>query len=97
MAYSCAVFTKPSATLEEAQREKFDLICRKLDLQPGERLLDVGAGWGGLVRHAAEHYGVRALGVTLSREQADWAQRAIARGRAPPPRRGPLSRLPRCA
>jgi len=77
MAYSCAVFRSPSATLEEAQREKFDLICRKLDLKRGERLLDVGAGWGGLVRHAAEHYGVRALGVTLSREQADWAQRAI--------------------
>ena len=77
MAYSCAVFSAPSATLAEAQREKFDLICRKLDLKPGERLLDVGAGWGGLVRHAAEHYGVRALGVTLSREQAEWAQRAI--------------------
>jgi cyclopropane-fatty-acyl-phospholipid synthase len=77
MAYSCAVFTTPSATLAEAQREKFDLICRKLDLRPGERLLDIGAGWGGLVRHAAEHYGVRALGVTLSRKQADWARRAI--------------------
>jgi cyclopropane-fatty-acyl-phospholipid synthase len=77
MAYSCAVFTTPSATLAEAQREKFDLICRKLDLKPGQRLLDVGAGWGGLVRHAAEHYGVRALGVTLSREQAEWAQRTI--------------------
>jgi len=77
MAYSCAVFSRPSATLAEAQREKFDLICRKLDLKPGERLLDVGAGWGGLVRHAAQHFGVRALGVTLSREQAEWAQRAI--------------------
>jgi cyclopropane-fatty-acyl-phospholipid synthase len=77
MAYSCAVFTTPSATLAEAQREKLDLICRKLDLKPGERLLDVGAGWGGLVRHAAEHYGARALGVTLSREQTEWAQRAI--------------------
>jgi len=77
MAYSCAVFATPSTTLAEAQRRKFDLICRKLDLKPGERLLDIGAGWGGLVRHAAEHYGVRALGVTLSREQADWARRAI--------------------
>jgi cyclopropane-fatty-acyl-phospholipid synthase len=77
MAYSCAVFREPGTTLEQAQREKFDLICRKLDLKPGQRLLDIGAGWGGLVRHAAEHYGVRALGVTLSREQADWAQRAI--------------------
>ena len=78
MAYSCAVFTTPGTGLQEAQREKFDLICRKLDLKPGERLLDIGAGWGGLVRHAARHYGVRALGVTLSREQADWARRAIA-------------------
>jgi cyclopropane-fatty-acyl-phospholipid synthase len=77
MAYSCAVFETPRTTLEQAQREKFDLICRKLELKPGQRLLDIGAGWGGLVRHAAERYGVRALGVTLSREQADWAQRAI--------------------
>jgi cyclopropane-fatty-acyl-phospholipid synthase len=77
MAYSCAVFPVPGASLEEAQREKFDLICRKLDLKPGRRLLDIGAGWGGLVRHAAERYGVHALGVTLSREQAEWAQRAI--------------------
>ena len=81
MAYSCAVFTTPGTNLQDAQREKFDLICRKLELQPGQRLLDVGAGWGGLVRHAAEHYGVRALGVTLSREQADWAQEAIAQDR----------------
>jgi cyclopropane-fatty-acyl-phospholipid synthase len=78
MAYSCAVFTRPDATLEQAQAEKFDLVCRKLDLQPGQRLLDVGAGWGGMVRHAAEHYGVRALGVTLSREQAAWATESIA-------------------
>jgi cyclopropane-fatty-acyl-phospholipid synthase len=77
MAYSCAVFQTPGASLEQAQHEKFDLICRKLDLKPGQRLLDIGAGWGGLVRHAAERYGVRALGVTLSREQAAWAQRAI--------------------
>lgn len=79
MAYSCAVFPREDAGLLEAQREKFDLICRKLDLRAGQRLLDVGAGWGGLVLHAAEHYGVSALGVTLSREQAEWAQRAIER------------------
>jgi cyclopropane-fatty-acyl-phospholipid synthase len=77
MAYSCAVFATPATTLDRAQREKFDLICRKLDLKPGQRLLDIGAGWGGLVRHAAEHYGARALGVTLSHAQATWAQRAI--------------------
>jgi cyclopropane-fatty-acyl-phospholipid synthase len=76
MTYSCAVFSSPESTLEEAQEEKVDLVCRKLALRPGDRLLDVGAGWGALVRHAA-NYGARALGVTLSREQARWAQRAI--------------------
>jgi cyclopropane-fatty-acyl-phospholipid synthase len=73
MVYSCAVFASPDTPLDEAQEEKLDLVCRKLDLQPGERLLDIGAGWGALVRHAAEHYGVRALGVTLSQRQAAWA------------------------
>jgi cyclopropane-fatty-acyl-phospholipid synthase len=77
MAYTCAVFPTEDATLEEAQFEKFDLVCRKLALQPGQRLLDVGCGWGGMVMHAAKHYGVKALGVTLSREQAEWAKRAI--------------------
>ena len=77
MTYTCAVYRKPEASLEEAQAEKYDLICRKLDLRPGQRLLDVGCGWGGMVRHAARHYGVRALGVTLSRAQASWAQAAI--------------------
>jgi cyclopropane-fatty-acyl-phospholipid synthase len=81
MAYTCAVFPTEDATLEEAQAEKFDLVCRKLGLRPGMRLLDVGCGWGGMVRHAAEHYGVHALGVTLSREQAQWAKEAIDRDR----------------
>ncbi len=71
MAYTCAVFPDQDATLEQAQFEKFDLVCRKLGLKPGDRLLDVGCGWGGMVRHAAEHYGVQALGVTLSRQQAE--------------------------
>ncbi|MBC2959396.1 class I SAM-dependent methyltransferase [Nocardioides deserti] len=79
MAYTCAVFADDSKSLEEAQTEKFDLICRKLDLRPGQRLLDVGCGWGGLVRHAATEYGVRALGVTLSLEQAHWAKEALDR------------------
>ncbi|GAC1379239.1 MAG: class I SAM-dependent methyltransferase [Marmoricola sp.] len=77
MTYTCAVFPSEDATLEEAQFEKYDLIARKLALKPGQRLLDVGCGWGGMVRHAAQHYGVKALGVTLSREQAEWAQAAI--------------------
>jgi len=77
MAYTCAVYPTEDATLDQAQAEKFDLVCRKLDLQPGMRLLDVGCGWGGMVRHAAEHYGVTALGVTLSRQQAEWAQKAV--------------------
>jgi cyclopropane-fatty-acyl-phospholipid synthase len=78
MAYTCAVYPGPDATLEEAQFEKFDLVARKLALEPGMRLLDVGCGWGGMVMHAAQHYGVRALGVTLSRQQAEWGQKAIA-------------------
>jgi cyclopropane-fatty-acyl-phospholipid synthase len=78
MTYSCAVFPTEDSSLETAQAEKIDLICRKLALQPGQRLLDVGAGWGALVRHAAEHYGVHALGVTLSSQQVAWAERAIA-------------------
>ena len=77
MTYTCAVFESESTTLEEAQHAKYDLVARKLDLQQGQRLLDVGCGWGGMVRHAAREYGVRALGVTLSREQAEWAQHRI--------------------
>jgi cyclopropane-fatty-acyl-phospholipid synthase len=77
MAYTCAVYPTADATLEQAQNEKFDLVCRKLALEPGMRLLDVGCGWGGMVIHAAKHYGVRALGVTLSRQQAEWAQKQI--------------------
>ena len=77
MTYTCAVFPTEDATLEEAQFAKYDLVCRKLDLKPGQRLLDVGCGWGGMVRHAVKEYGVTALGVTLSAEQASWAQDKI--------------------
>ncbi|MHB1433149.1 MAG: class I SAM-dependent methyltransferase [Streptosporangiaceae bacterium] len=77
MAYTCACFPAADATLEQAQHHKFDLVARKLALRPGMRLLDVGCGWGGMVMHAARHYGVRALGVTLSEQQALWAQKAI--------------------
>jgi cyclopropane-fatty-acyl-phospholipid synthase len=79
MAYTCAVFPKADASLEEAQEEKFDLVSRKLGLTPGMRLLDVGCGWGGMAVHAAKHYGVNVVAVTLSREQAEWGQRAVER------------------
>lgn len=79
MTYTCAVYPTLESTLEEAQFAKYDLVARKLDLQPGQRLLDIGCGWGGMVRHAAKHYGVKVLGVTLSREQATWAQDEIKR------------------
>jgi cyclopropane-fatty-acyl-phospholipid synthase len=78
MTYTCACFPEQSSTLEEAQAHKYDLVCRKIGLQPGMRLLDVGCGWGGMVMHAAKHYGVQALGVTLSRRQAEWAKEQIA-------------------
>jgi cyclopropane-fatty-acyl-phospholipid synthase len=79
MAYTCAVFPKADSTLEEAQEEKFDLVARKLGLAPGMRLLDVGCGWGGMAIHAAKHYGVNVVAVTLSREQAAWGQQAVER------------------
>jgi cyclopropane-fatty-acyl-phospholipid synthase len=77
MTYTCAVYPESTSSLEAAQATKYDLVARKLALEPGQRLLDVGCGWGGMVIHAAQHYGVRALGVTLSRQQAEWAQKAI--------------------
>jgi cyclopropane-fatty-acyl-phospholipid synthase len=78
MAYTCAVYESKDTSLEDAQYAKFDLVARKLALEPGMRLLDVGCGWGGMVMHAAKYYGVRALGVTLSANQAEWAQKRIA-------------------
>ena len=79
MVYTCACYPREDATLEEAQANKFDLVARKLGLTDGMRLLDVGCGWGGMVMHAAREYGVKALGVTLSAQQASWAQAAIER------------------
>ena len=79
MAYTCAVYPTGSATLEEAQTTKHELVAQKLALEPGMRLLDVGCGWGGMVMHAAAEHGVKALGVTLSRNQAEWAQAEIER------------------
>ncbi|GIU83451.1 MAG: cyclopropane-fatty-acyl-phospholipid synthase [Acidimicrobiales bacterium] len=74
LTYSCAVFASPEDSLEDAQFRKNDLVCRKLGLAEGMRLLDVGCGWGTLVIHAAKYYGVHAVGVTLSQRQADFAQ-----------------------
>lgn len=79
MVYSCAVFNDDNSSLEDAQREKVDLICRKLNLKPGMKILDVGCGWGSLVLHAATEYGVTAVGVTLSKNQVTYAREKIRR------------------
>ena len=79
MVYTCAYYRDPDGKLEQAQQDKLDHVCRKLDLRPGETLLDIGCGWGGLSMWAARHYGVRAQGVTLSRAQADYAAERIKR------------------
>jgi len=76
--YSSAIFRDPGWSLEEAQSAKLDLICRKLDLRPGERFFDIGCGWGALMMHAAEHYGVFASGCTLSRDQYEYTGSTIA-------------------
>src|SRR2546427_3317361 len=77
MVYTCAYYRDPDGKLEQAQRDKLDLVCRKLELAPGESLLDIGCGWGSLSLWAAQHYGVRAHGVTLSRAQAAYATERI--------------------
>ena len=78
LVYSCAYFSGEADSLEEAQERKLDVICRKLELQPDERFLDVGCGWGSLVLHAAQHYGVHATGITLSAPQAELARERAA-------------------
>jgi cyclopropane-fatty-acyl-phospholipid synthase len=78
MVYSCAYFERADATLDSAQEAKLDLVCRKLRLDAGDRLLDVGCGWGALVMHAARHYGVQAVGITLSEQQRTLATERIA-------------------
>lgn len=74
MAYTCG-YWRDAKDLTEAQNAKLDLICRKLNLQPGQRVLDIGCGWGSFMSYAAEHYGVECVGVTISKEQCDWAKR----------------------
>ena len=76
--YSCAYYKDQSMNLAQAQEAKLDHICKKLKLQPGERFWDIGSGWGGLIFWAAEHYGVQAHGITLSRNQFEYVQRRIA-------------------
>lgn len=77
MTYSCAVFEHDDDSLEQAQSNKYELICRKLALAPGMRLLDIGSGWGGMVLHAARHHGVKAVGVTISVAQAELARKRV--------------------
>ncbi len=77
MIYSCAYFATPDDDLETAQEQKLEYLCRKLRLQPGQRLLDIGCGWGGLIIYAAQHYGVEADGLTLSPQQAKLARERI--------------------
>ncbi len=78
MVYSCAYFASPDDTLDEAQTRKLDLVCRKLELEPGERLLDIGCGWGSMLMHAAAEYGVHGVGVTVSDAQARLARERVA-------------------
>jgi cyclopropane-fatty-acyl-phospholipid synthase len=77
MTYSCAYFRAGATTLEEAQQAKLELVCAKLGLQEGERVLDVGCGWGSFAIHAAANYGVRVLGVTLSEQQVNLGRRRV--------------------
>ena len=97
MVYSCAYFRRDDDTLDDAQAQKLDHICRKLRLAPGQGFLDIGCGWGALIFHAAEHYGVRATGITLSQHQLEHVREEIGAPRACRPRRGSPARLPRPA
>ena len=77
MTYSCATFLEPDFDLDQAQRAKYELVARKLGLEPGMRLLDVGCGWGSMLVHAARYHGVEGVGITLSQEQAAFARARI--------------------
>jgi cyclopropane-fatty-acyl-phospholipid synthase len=77
MVYSCAYFSKPEEDLDSAQERKLDYVCGKLRLRQGERLLDIGCGWGALIMHAAAHYGVECVGITLSVPQAEVARKRL--------------------
>lgn len=79
MAYSCAYFRYENDTLEQAQQQKYEHICRKLQLKAGETLVDIGCGWGGMLIYAAKHYGVRGLGCSLSKQQVEYATELVKR------------------
>lgn len=79
MMYTCAYFTDWNNSLDQAQLDKMNMICRKLRLEPGDRYLDIGCGWGGMICHAATHYGVKAHGITLSQQQHDYTKARIER------------------
>ena len=83
MIYSCAYFSSPDDSLEEAQRAKLDLICRKLRLKPGQKMLDIGCGWGTLARFASVNYGAKATGITLGRNQTAWGNTAMRKAGVP--------------
>ena len=95
MTYSCAFFSRDGSSLEAAQRAKLELVCTKLALQKGERVLDVGCGWGSFAIHAAREHGVSVTGITLSEPQAELARRARRRGGRGRPGRHPRDGLPR--
>ena len=82
LVYTCAYFAAPDMSLEEAQRAKLDLVCRKLRLQPGETVVEAGCGWGALALHMARHYGVRVKAFNVSREQLAYAREARGTRRA---------------
>jgi len=79
MAYSCAYFRHENDTLEQAQQQKYEHICRKLQLKSGETLVDIGCGWGGMLIYAAKHYGVRGVGCSLSKQQVEYATELVKR------------------
>ncbi len=79
LAYSCAIFAEPTECLETAQTRKFETLCQKLQLKPGEHLLEIGTGWGGFALHAVKHHGVRVTTTTISREQFDYAKALFER------------------
>jgi cyclopropane-fatty-acyl-phospholipid synthase len=78
LTYSCAVFERDDMTLEEAQKAKYERLCRKLQLRPGDRVLEIGSGWGGFAIHAARHHGCHVTSATISREQLDMARKRVA-------------------